>query len=266
MQSQNPILTTAIEQSIATITLNRPRERNSLSLGLLMSLRQTVNELGANANARVIVLKANGPVFCAGHDLKEMTTARQQEDRGRAFFTRTMKACSEVMQAIVHCPKPVIASVQGTATAAGCQLVASCDLAIAAGGVRFATPGVNIGLFCSTPMVALSRNLGRKASMEMLLIGDMIDADTAMNWGLVNKVAAPEKLHSEIQNMAQTIATKSAATLRIGKEAFYKQLEHNLSDAYAYATEVMVENMMNEDAKEGIDAFLTKREPRWPLT
>lgn len=251
------------EEKTAVITLNRPDQRNCLSLSVLRTLGGLIDEIGADAAVRVVILEADGPAFCSGHDLKELTAARQNADGGRAFYTETMETCSAVMQRIVHCPKPVIASVQGIATAAGCQLVASCDLAVAAEGARFATPGVNIGLFCSTPMVALSRNLSRKRAMEMLLTGTMVDAQTACGWGLVNRVVPAAELKEATRSLAATIGSKSGATVRIGKEAFYRQLEMPLDEAYAYTSRVMVENMLHADAEEGIGAFLQKREPVW---
>lgn len=251
------------EDQFAIITLNRPEKRNCLSLSVLRALGQRIEEAAEDPSASVIILQADGPAFCSGHDLKELTAARESDDKGRAFYAETMELCSSVMQRIVHCPKPVIASVQGIATAAGCQLVASCDLAVAADGARFATPGVNIGLFCSTPMVALSRNLERKRTMEMLLTGTMIDAATACAWGLVNQVVPADELQDATRAMAAQIATKSSATIRIGKEAFYRQLEMPLDEAYTYASQVMVDNMLHRDAEEGIGAFLDKRQPVW---
>ena len=212
---------------------------------------------------RVVVLAANGPAFSAGHDMKEMTARRSDADRGRAYFKQLMEACATMMQAIVHLPKPVIACVQGAASAAGCQLVASCDLAVASSAAKFATPGVNIGLFCSTPMVALSRNVSRKHAMEMLLTGDLLPAEEARRIGLVNRVVAPGSERDEALTLARQIAAKSALTVKIGKEAFYRQLEMSLADAYRYAAEVMVENMLARDAEEGIGAFIEKRTPSW---
>jgi enoyl-CoA hydratase/carnithine racemase len=213
---------------------------------------------------RAIVITGAGSAFSSGHDLKEMTAHRNDPDRGRAFFAETMAACSEMMLSIVRCPKPVIAGVNGIATAAGCQLVASCDLAVASVDARFATPGVNIGLFCSTPMVALSRNVSRKAAMEMLLLGEMVGAEDAKALGLVNRVAAADRVVNEAVELGRQVAEKPKLTLKIGKEAFYRQLEMPLEEAYAYASEVMVENMLDEEAKEGIGAFIDKRAPRWP--
>lgn len=249
--------------TVANLTLNRPQARNALSLELLQVLESAILRLGADAGVHVITIAAEGPAFCAGHDLKEITKGREASDKGRAFFEETMAACASMMQAVVNCPKPVIASVHATATAAGCQLVASCDLAIASTEARFATPGVNIGLFCSTPMVALSRNVSRKHAMEMLLTGDLIGAEQAQAFGLVNKVVSPEALADATQELAQKIASKAPRVLKIGKEAFYAQAEMPLSQAYDYAAHVMVENLLAEDAKEGIGAFVEKRTPNW---
>ena len=213
---------------------------------------------------RAIVITGAGSAFSSGHDLKEMTAHRSDPDRGRAYFAKIMEACSEMMLAIVRSPKPVIAAVNGIATAAGCQLVASCDLAVASEDARFATPGVNIGLFCSTPMVALSRNVSRKAAMEMLLLGDMVGAAEAKALGLVNRVVEPDETVNAAVELGRKIAEKPKATLKIGKEAFYRQLEMPLDEAYAYASTVMVENMLHAEAEEGIGAFLEKRQPRWP--
>lgn len=244
---------------IAELTLNRPHARNSLSAGMLEALLEAFSRIGQDPEVKVIILSANGPGFCAGHDLKEITAARTQDDKGRAFYTRTMNNCAAVMQAIIACPKPVIASVQGIATAAGCQLVASCDLALAVGEAKFATPGVHIGLFCSTPMVALSRNIPRKHALEMLLTGELISAEQAASWGLINRVVAAEQLQEETRKMAELVAGKPSSTVKIGKQAFYKQLEMPLHDAYQYAAAIMVENMLNKDAEEGIGAFIEKR-------
>jgi enoyl-CoA hydratase/carnithine racemase len=248
---------------IAVLTLNRPDARNSLSEALIAALTDALRSIADDPAIRVVVLAANGPGFCAGHDMKEMTARRSDADRGRAYFKQLMEACSTMMQVIVHLPKPVIAVVQGAASAAGCQLVASCDLAIASSAAKFATPGVNIGLFCSTPMVALSRNVSRKHAMEMLLTGNLIAADEAQRIGLINRVVAPGTERDEALNLARQIASKSALTVKIGKEAFYRQLEMNLADAYRYASDVMVENMLARDAEEGIGAFIDKRTPSW---
>ncbi len=248
---------------IAILTLNRPQARNSLSEALLEALSDALTAIAHDKAVRAVVLAANGPAFSAGHDLKELNARRSDDDRGRAYFKHLMTLCSTVMQQIVTLPQPVIAAVGATATAAGCQLVASCDLAVASRSARFATPGVNIGLFCSTPMVALSRNVPRKHAMEMLLTGELIDAEQAARFGLVNRVVAAGTERDAALKLAKTIATKSALTLKIGKEAFYRQLEMPLADAYKYASEVMVENMLARDAEEGIGAFIEKREPKW---
>ena len=261
------IVLEARRNKVAHLTMNRPGARNSLSMAMLERLHSEIVDLGKAHDVYVIVINANGPGFCAGHDLKELTAARAQADKGLAFFEETMAKCARLMQAIVSCPKPVIAKVHGIATAAGCQLVASCDLAVAADNARFATPGVNIGLFCSTPMVALSRNVSRKAAMEMLLTGDMIPADQALQFGLVNKVVTAGELEAATNALANKIAAKAPATLLIGKEAFYHQIEMPLVDAYDHASRVMVANMMEPDAEEGIGAFVEKREPNWrPLS
>jgi len=248
---------------IAVLTLNRPQARNSLSEGLLEALGDALTAIAHERAVRAVVLAANGPAFCAGHDLKELNARRSDADRGRAYFKHIMTLCSAVMQQIVALPQPVIASVHATATAAGCQLVASCDLAVAAHTAKFATPGVNIGLFCSTPMVALSRNVSHKAAMEMLLTGDLIPADHAERIGLVNRVVATGHERAEALQLAEKIAGKSTLTVKIGKEAFYRQAEMPLAEAYKYASEVMVENMLARDAEEGISAFIEKRDPKW---
>jgi enoyl-CoA hydratase/carnithine racemase len=247
----------------AVLTLNRPQTRNSLSEAMLEALGDALTAIAHDASVRAVVLAANGPAFSAGHDLKELNGHRADDDRGRAYFKHIMTTCSTMMQQIVTLPQPVIAAVQGIATAAGCQLVASCDLAIASQTAKFATPGVNIGLFCSTPMVALARNVSRKHAMEMLLTGEMISAEHAARIGLVNRVVAPGAEREEALKIAKTITAKSALTVKIGKEAFYRQLEMPLAEAYRYASEVMVENMLARDAGEGIGAFIEKRVPRW---
>lgn len=248
---------------ILRLTLNDAGRRNALSEAMLSELNTAFAEAGTDAAVRVIILAANGPAFCAGHDLKEMTAGRAGPDRGQAYFTKVMAQCSGVMQGIVHCPKPVIAEVTGIATAAGCQLVASCDLAIAADTAQFSTPGVHIGLFCSTPMVALSRNVSNKHAMEMLLTGDMTSAERAAEIGLINRAVAPEALQDETLQMARKIASKSSMTLATGKRAFYAQREMPLAEAYDYASKVMVDNMLAHDAEEGIGAFIEKRAPQW---
>jgi enoyl-CoA hydratase/carnithine racemase len=249
---------------VALLTLNRPEARNGLSQGLMAALHEELAALSHDASIRAIVITGAGTAFSSGHDLKELTAHRNDPDRGRGFFAATMAQCSEMMLAIVRCPKPVIAAVNGIATAAGCQLVATCDLAVASVDARFATPGVNIGLFCSTPMVALSRNVSRKAAMEMLLLGEMTSAEEAKLLGLVNRVVEPDRVVNEAVELGRLIATKPQRTLKIGKEAFYRQLDMTLDDAYAYASAVMVENMLDAEAEEGIGAFIDKRPPRWP--
>jgi enoyl-CoA hydratase/carnithine racemase len=249
---------------VAVLTLNRPTARNSLSLDMIAAIHGEIKEFGSSDAVRAIVITGAGSAFSSGHDLKEMTAHRNDPDRGRAFFAKTMAACSEMMLSIVRCPKPVIAAVNGIATAAGCQVVASCDLAVASIDARFATPGVNIGLFCSTPMVALSRNVSRKAAMEMLLFGEMVNAEDAKMLGLVNRVVPADRVVNEAIEFGRRIAEKPKRTLKVGKEAFYRQLEMPLEEAYQYASAVMVENMIDEEAKEGIGAFIDKRAPRWP--
>lgn len=249
--------------AVAILTLNRPPARNALSLAMIAALHGAIERMSRDESVSVVILAAAGPAFCAGHDLKELTAHRDDDDRGRAFFAETMRACAAMMQAIVHCPKPVIAAVHATATAAGCQLVATCDLAVAADSAAFATPGVSIGLFCSSPMVALSRNVPRKQAIEMLLLGEMLEAGAARDYGLVNRVVPADHVMQEAMSMAETIASKSPLTVAIGKEAFYRQLELDLSGAYDYAADVMVRNMLARDAEEGINAFIEKRPPRW---
>ncbi|MGC1466662.1 MAG: enoyl-CoA hydratase [Pseudolabrys sp.] len=258
-----PVLLRERDKDIAILILNRPQARNSLSEELLMALSDAFSDIAKDRSIRAVVLAANGPAFCAGHDLKELTARRGDADGGRKYFKHIMTTCSAMMQQIVKLPQPVIASVQGVATAAGCQIVASCDLAIASSAAKFATPGVDIGLFCSTPMVALSRNVSRKAAMEMLLTGEMIPAEHAARIGLVNHVAQPGEERKEAITLAKKVATKSSYVLKIGKEAFYRQAELGLADAYNYASEVMTENMMARDAEEGICAFIEKRDPKW---
>ena len=271
MQERNPeahmdaadLILERPEPGIAVLTLNRPDARNALRLSLIRELSAALDALANDASIAVIVLTGNGTVFCSGHDLKEMTAHRTDADGGRAFFAETMTSCARMMQAIVNSPKPVIAAVQGLATAAGCQLVASCDLAVAAHEARFATPGVQIGLFCSSPMVALSRNVSRKHAMEMLLTGEAISADDAAKYGLINRAVPASEVLGEALGFARAIASKSKATVAFGKAAFYRQLEMPLEEAYSYAAGIMVMNMMDENAREGIGAFLEKRSPNW---
>jgi enoyl-CoA hydratase/carnithine racemase len=248
---------------VAVLTLNHPQTRNSLSEAMLEALGDALTAIAHDKSVRAVVLAANGPAFSAGHDLKELNRHRSDEDRGRAYFKHIMSTCSVMMQQIVTLPQPVIGAVQATATAAGCQLVASCDLAVASPAAKFATPGVNLGLFCSTPMVALSRNISRKHAMEMLLSGEMITAEHAARIGLVNVVVEAGGEREEALKLAKKIATKSTLTVKIGKEAFYRQLEMPLAEAYKYTADVMVENMLARDAEEGIDAFIEKRAPKW---
>jgi enoyl-CoA hydratase/carnithine racemase len=251
-----------LDKGVLRLTLANP-PANALSLAVMAALTAELERASADKAVRVIVLSAAGKVFCAGHDLKEMTAHRADADRGKAFFAETFAACATLMQAIVRHPLPVIAEVDGLATAAGLQLVASCDLAIASHEATFCTPGVNIGLFCSTPMVALSRNVSRKHAMEMLLTGETIDAATAKEFGLVNRVVPREYLNQIVTKYAQTIASKSSLVVKTGKEAFYAQAEMGLADAYAYASRIMVENMLARDAEEGMGAFINKRKPEW---
>jgi enoyl-CoA hydratase/carnithine racemase len=261
--STNAILLREDIASIAVLTLNRPQARNSLSEDLLAALKDALSTIAADTSVRAVVIAANGSAFCAGHDMRELLTHRTGGDGGRAYFTKLMDQCSSVMQTIVHLPQPVIAAVQGPATAAGCQLVASCDLAVASAAAGFCTPGVNIGFFCSTPTVALSRNVAPKHAMEMLLTGDMMSAEQALRMGLINRVVRPGEERDGAIRFARQIASKSAAVVKIGKQAFYVQIEMNLADAYRHASAVMVENMMLRDAAEGIGAFLEKRKPTW---
>jgi enoyl-CoA hydratase/carnithine racemase len=257
------VLLTETVGVVAVLTLNRPAARNSLSEALIAALHAALERSRDDARVRAIVIAANGSAFSAGHDLKELTAHRADPDRGRAYFAKIMTACSDLMQAIVHCPKPVIAAVHGIATAAGCQLVASCDLAVAGETAKFATPGVDIGLFCSTPMVALSRNVPRKHAIHMLMTGEPVSAPRALELGLVNSIVPPGGERDAAIALADRIAKKSAHTLKIGKEAFYRQAEMPLAQAYRYAAEVMTENMLARDAEEGINAFLEKRNPNW---
>ena len=249
--------------AVATLTLNDPGRLNALSVAMLAALQDELDRLVDDGSVRVVVLRGAGKAFCAGHDLREMSAARQSEDGGRGFLEALFAQCSRLMTTLPRLPQPVIAQVQGIATAAGCQLVASCDLAVAAEGTRFGVNGVNIGLFCSTPMVALSRNIGRKAAFELLTTGEFVEATEARRLGLVNRVVAPAALSAETRALAATIAAKLGPVVRIGKRAFYEQAEMTLADAYAHTGAVMVANMLREDTAEGVDAFLAKRAPRW---
>ncbi|WP_431283078.1 enoyl-CoA hydratase [Humitalea sp. 24SJ18S-53] len=258
-----PLLRLEASGGVATLTLARPAARNALSMGMIAALRDTLARITADDTIRCVILAADGPVFCAGHDLRELTAHRADADAGAAFFAETMAACSALMQAIVALPQPVIAAVQGMATAAGCQLVATCDLAVASAAARFCTPGVDIGLFCSTPAVALSRAVPHKAALEMLLTGDPIGAEAARRLGLVNRVVAPDALVAEAAALAQKIAARSAVAVRLGKRAFHTQSGLPLAEAYAIAAATMTENMLAEDAAIGIGAFLNKTTPVW---
>ena len=253
-----------LKDSILKITLNNPSQQNTLSLQFINDLKKIFENADSNDEIKVIILSSSGKVFSAGHNLKEIKSHRQDKDQGLQFFTDLINSCSDLMLKIIHNSKPVIAEVNGIATAAGCQLVASCDLAYASQVSKFATPGVNIGLFCSTPMVALSRVVKNKHSMEMLLTGDFIDAEKAKSIGLINNNFSEDELVNKTREMAIKIANKSSQTLKIGKKAFYNQTEMTISDAYKYASEIMIENMMNHDSEEGIAAFLEKRAPNWP--
>jgi enoyl-CoA hydratase/carnithine racemase len=257
------LLRTDLGDGVTQLSLNRPAQRNALSLALLGALQETLAQIAGDDAVRVVILAAEGPVFCAGHDLREITDHRADSDGGRAFFDAAMRRCAQMMQAIVALPQPVIAQVQGVATAAGCQLVATCDLAIASTEARFATPGVDIGMFCSTPAVALSRAVPAKAAMEMLLTGEMIGTAHAERLGLVNRVVPQAELAEATRALARGIAARSAHTVRIGKAAFHRQRGLPLAEAYAHCAAVMTENLLAEDAIEGIGAFLGKRKPVW---
>ena len=263
METKKILLKDKIDNGILRLTLNNSKNQNTLSELMIDSLKKAFSDAATDQSIRVIILAANGAIFCAGHDLKEITDARKSQDSGTDYFKQLFDSCSELMQMIVSNPKPVIAEVDGIATAAGCQLVASCDLAIATNDSKFATPGVNIGLFCSTPMVALSRNVAKKHAMEMLLTGDMINSKNAKAIGLINNHVSKDLLMEKTLSIANKIANKSAMTVKMGKQAFYIQSELELSEAYKYTSKIMVENMLKEDAKEGIDAFINKRNPKW---
>jgi enoyl-CoA hydratase/carnithine racemase len=254
----NDLLLRSDAEGITTLTLNRPAQRNALSVALMEAMVAELDKIAADESVRVVIITGAGPSFCSGHDLREL-----RSDPSRAFYEKVFGLCATMMQRIVALPQPVIASVQGVATAAGCQLVATCDLAVASETARFATPGVHIGLFCSTPMVALSRNVSNKHAMEMLLTGEMVSADDAYRIGLVNRVVPAGEASETALELAKTIASKSAYTVKIGKQAFYRQRELDLAGAYKLTADVMVENMMAPDAEEGIGAFIEKRDPRW---
>lgn len=256
--SDAPLLTSASD-GIARLVFNRPRQYNALSSDLMGALQEALDAIAADKSVRVVIIEGAGRGFCAGHDLKEL----RAHGGDKAFFQSIFKQCSRLMTTITTLPQPVIAKVHGIATAAGCQLVATCDLAVADRAAQFGTPGVNIGLFCSTPMVALSRAVPRKQAMELLLTGEMIDAEEARRIGLINRAVASEALEAETLELARKILSKSPLTLKIGKEAFYRQIEYGLVEAYAYASQVMTTNMLARDAEEGIDAFIEKRSPKW---
>jgi len=262
-KNSNVLETNLNKNGVMRFNLNSPENLNALSENMMDLIQNSLDKASFDKNIRVIIIAGEGSTFSSGHDLKELKAARKNTDKGKKYFLKIMKKCSKMMQTIIKCPKPIIAEVAGTATAAGCQLVASCDLAYASNSAKFATPGVNIGLFCSTPMVAISRNLTNKHSMEMLLTGELISSSKAAEIGLINDVVEATKLKDFVLDKAQKISKKSLVTLKIGKEAFYKQLDMKLSDAYDYASNVMVENMLKLDAKEGIEAFIEKRKPNW---
>ena len=262
-QADDILLQEMTDVGVLRLTLNDAKRRNALSEEMMAELSSVLDSAASDANVRVVILAANGPAFCAGHDLKQIKAGRDTDDKGLAYFTMVFENCAALMQKIVNHPKPIIAEVTGIATAAGCQLVASCDLAVAAKSSRFATPGVHIGLFCSTPMVALSRNVSNKHAMEMLMAGDMVSAKKAVKIGLINKTAKDDKLQQVTMELATKIASKSTMTLAIGKQAFYAQREMPLSQAYQYASDVMVQNLLKQDAIEGINAFVEKRKPEW---
>ena len=251
------------EGGVATLTLNRPAQLNALSEALLASLQREFDALTTDRTTKAVVIRAAGRAFCAGHDLREMEAARALPDRGRAYFTALFAQCARMMTTIRRLPQPVIAEVQGLATAAGCQLVASCDMAVAAEEARFGVNGVNIGLFCSTPMVALTRNIPAKHAFEMLTTGGFVDAARAERLGLVNRVVPADRLAEETAALARTVAGKLSSAVAVGKRAFYEQAEMGLDGAYAHTGRVMVENMLHRDTAEGVAAFLEKREPRW---
>jgi len=257
------LLSSRDEYGVLRLTLNNPKARNVLSEEMMAALQSAFDEAHENADVRVIILAGNGPVFSAGHDLKQMSARRSDDDNGRAYFQELLVVCSKLMTSVVRCRKPVIAEISGVTAAAGLQLAASCDLIIAAEEARFCTPGVNIGVFCSTPMVALSRAVSRKHAMEMLLTGEMMDAETAHRFGLVNRIVPAAELANKTNELAQLIASKSTAVLAIGKEAFYNQSELSLDDAYTYCSEVMVTNLMLRDSEEGVGAFIEKRDAKW---
>jgi len=253
-----PLVIRHDEEGISNLVINRPKAYNALSIDCMEAIMAELEQISEDTSIKVVILSGAGKGFCAGHDMKDLRANPNEE-----YYKKTFGTSARMMLAIMNLPKPVIAKVHGIATAAGCQLVATCDLALAGEGTRFATPGVNIGLFCSTPMVALSRNITRKHAMEMLLTGDMISARRAYEIGLVNRVVPADELNSAAEEFALKIASKSPLTLKFGKKAFYQQLDMDIERAYEHCSRVMVENMMADDAHEGIDAFLEKRDPVW---
>ena len=258
-----PILFRKKQNNIEIITMNNPKKLNALSNQMLSELQYTLDEISKDNSIKVVIIKGNGKVFCAGHDLKEMISSQTSDDDGKKSMIDLFSRCSRLMLSIRNMPQPVIAQVHGLATAAGCQLVASCDMAVAGKQTKFGVNGVNIGLFCSTPMVALSRNIPRKLTFEMLTTGEFIDAKKACAIGLINRIASEEKLASETLKLAQVVSEKLSAVVKIGKEAFYNQLEMQVEEAYSYTGKVMAENMGLKDTQEGILAFLEKRTPKW---
>jgi len=252
-----------VTENVAVVTMNRPKALNALSDAMLAALSETLTRIAGDQDIKAVILRGAGKVFCAGHDLKEMQAGRTSADKGAAYFNDLFARCGELMQLIPTLPQPVIAQVHGIATAAGCQLVATCDMAVAASDARFGVNGVNIGLFCSTPMVALTRNLPRKQAFEMLTTGEFISAEQANNVGLINRVATPDDLESETMALAKTVASKLSAAVQIGKRAFYEQINLPVDQAYAYTGSVMAENMLLKDTDEGINAFIEKRKPGW---
>ena len=261
--SENILLKSSNDHGILRLTLNDPDNKNALSELMMQELLKAISDASKDNSVKVIVIASTGDVFCSGHNLKEINEAKKSDDNGESYYLRLFKICSSLMQLIINCSKPVIAEVNGIATAAGCQLVASCDLAVSSDSSKFATPGVNIGLFCSTPMVALSRNVSQKNSMKMLLTGDTISANEAKRISLINDCVPEEQLTKLVMDLAEKISKKSQEVLKIGKEAFYKQSQLNIEDAYEYTSKVMTKNMMIDDAFEGINAFLEKRNPKW---
>ncbi len=262
-EKNEPLVLLSSQNGIATITLNRPKARNALSEAMLAAIAGAIDTVNNDETLRVVVVTHNGPGFCAGHDLKEMNSHRDDDDGGRAYYERLFSACSDLMMSVVQSPKIFVARVDGIATAAGCQLVAACDMAIASDHARFGVNGINAGLFCSTPMVSLSRNAGRKAAMELLTTGHLMSADEAVKAGVINRAVASDQLDEEVSKMANAVAAKPASVLALGKQAFYQQLEMPLAQAYAHTSKVITDNMMMDAANEGICAFIEKRSPNW---